>query len=120
MQSRAFDGLRRKKLMETSAEDFLAILNGGKVSVAHYLKRLHNLVVNLGWLAHPVLVPALWPSPSPRQRSRPLGLCFRSRWLLRSAPFPASGKESDCFSPRPSNLLETQSHGDYHAGNERR
>jgi hypothetical protein len=32
MQSKAFDGLRRKKLMETSAEDFLAILNGGKVA----------------------------------------------------------------------------------------
>jgi integrase len=63
MQSKAFDGLRRKKLMETSAEDFLGILNGGKVSVAHYLKRLHNLAVNLGWLAHPVLVPALWPKP---------------------------------------------------------
>ena len=63
MQSKAFDSLRRKKLMETTAEDFLAILNGGKVSVAHYLKRLHNLAVNLGWLAHPVLVPALWPKP---------------------------------------------------------
>jgi hypothetical protein len=34
MQSKAFDGLRGKKLMETSAEDFLTILNGGKVSVA--------------------------------------------------------------------------------------
>jgi integrase len=63
MQSKAFDGLRRKKLMETSAEDFLAILNDGKVSIAHYLKRLHNLALNLGWLAHPVLVPALWPKP---------------------------------------------------------
>jgi integrase len=63
MQSKAFDGLRRKKLMETTAEDFLAILNNGKVSVAHYLKRLHNLAVSLGWLAHPVLVPALWPKP---------------------------------------------------------
>jgi len=30
MQSKAFDGLRRKKLMETSAEDFLAILNAAR------------------------------------------------------------------------------------------
>ena len=35
MNSKSFDGLRRKRLMETTAEDFLAILNGGKVSVAH-------------------------------------------------------------------------------------
>src|SRR5271169_4009251 len=40
MQSKAFDRLRTKKLMETTAEDFLNILNDGKVSVAHYLRRL--------------------------------------------------------------------------------
>jgi integrase len=61
MQSKAFDGLRRKKLMETTAEDLLAILNGGKVSVIHYLKRLHNLALSLGWLSVPVLAPILWP-----------------------------------------------------------
>jgi integrase len=61
MQSKAFDGIRRKTLMETTAQDFLTILNAGKVSVAHYLRRLHNLALNLGWLAVPVLVPALWP-----------------------------------------------------------
>lgn len=34
MNSKAFDRLRTRKLIETGAEDFLAILNGGKVSVA--------------------------------------------------------------------------------------
>jgi integrase len=63
MQSKAFDGLRRKKLMETTAEDLLTILNGGKVSIAHYLKRLHNLALSLGWLSVPVLPPILWPKP---------------------------------------------------------
>jgi len=63
MKSLAFDGLRRKKLIETNAEDFLAILNQGKVSVAHYLRRLHNLALSLGWLAVPVLAPRLWPKP---------------------------------------------------------
>jgi integrase len=63
MQSKAFDGLRRVKLMETTAEDLLTILNGGKVSVAHYLKRLHNLALSLGWLTVPVLAPRLWPKP---------------------------------------------------------
>ena len=50
MQSRSFDAIRSKKLMETTAVDLLAILNGGKVSVSHYLKRLHNLALSLGWL----------------------------------------------------------------------
>ena len=61
MRSGAFDALRPVKLIETGAEDFLKILNGGKVSVAHYLKRLHNLAVGLGWLAFPILAPRLWP-----------------------------------------------------------
>jgi integrase len=47
--------------VETRVEDFLAILNDGKVSVVHYLKRLHNLALGLGWLAFPVLAPRLWP-----------------------------------------------------------
>jgi integrase len=61
MKSRAFDALRPVKLVETSAEDFLPILTDGKVSVVHYLKRLHNLALGLGWLAFPVLAPRLWP-----------------------------------------------------------
>ena len=63
MKSKAYDRLRHIKLVETNAEDFLSILNGGKVSVAHYLKRLHNLALGLGWLAFPVLAPRLWPKP---------------------------------------------------------
>lgn len=61
MKAKAFDRLRGVKLVETSAEDFLSLLNDGKVSVAHYLKRLHNLALGLGWLAFPVLAPRLWP-----------------------------------------------------------
>ncbi|HEX3800519.1 MAG TPA: hypothetical protein VH413_17635 [Verrucomicrobiae bacterium] len=61
MKCQAFNQLRRVKLIDTTAEDFLTILNVGKVSVAHYLKRLHNLAVGLGWLSHPILAPKLWP-----------------------------------------------------------
>jgi hypothetical protein len=61
MKSKAFDGLRGKKLLETTAEDFLAVLNGGQVSVSHFLKRLHNLALSFGWLALPVLAPRFWP-----------------------------------------------------------
>lgn len=63
MQSKAFDSIRLKGLMETTAEDFLIILKTAKVSEAHYLRRLHNLAIGLGWLAMPVLAPRLWPKP---------------------------------------------------------
>lgn len=48
--------------METSAADLLSILDGGKASVVHYLKRLHNLALKPGWLSIPVLAPILWPN----------------------------------------------------------
>ena len=91
MQSKAFDGLRRVKLIETTAEDFLTILNGGKVSVAHYLKRLHNLALSLGWLSVPVLAPACGRSPS----SSPSG---ESPWPNISASSPPRKTPSAAFS----------------------
>jgi hypothetical protein len=67
MKSKAFHRLRNVKLVETNADDFLAILNKAKVSDAHHLKRLHNLALGLGWLSFPVLAPRLWP----RQYAKP-------------------------------------------------
>lgn len=63
MKSKAFNPLRNLKLVETTAEDFLSVLSCRKVSVVHYLKRVHNLALGLGWLAFPVLAPRLWPKP---------------------------------------------------------
>lgn len=63
MKSKTYDRLRHKSLMETQADDLLAILKTAKVSEAHYLRRLHNLALGLGWLALPVLAPRLWPKP---------------------------------------------------------
>jgi hypothetical protein len=63
MKSKVFDGLRGKKLIETNAEDFLAVLNNRQVSVSHFLKRVHNLALSFGWLALPVLAPRFWPKP---------------------------------------------------------
>ena len=63
MKSPAFDGLRGRRLVETNAEDLLAVLKSGKVSVIHFLRRLHNLALALGWIPVPVLAPRLWPKP---------------------------------------------------------
>ncbi len=61
MRSKPFDSIRKKPLVETNAEDFLEVLRSGTVSTNHYLRRLHNLAVGLGWLPWPILAPKLWP-----------------------------------------------------------
>ncbi len=62
-KSPAFNALRRKKLVETTSGDFLGLLNSANVSTHHYLRRLHNLALGLGWISVPVLAPRLWPKP---------------------------------------------------------
>jgi integrase len=60
-KSASFDALRQKKLMETTADNFFAVFKDGKVSIIHFLKRLHNLALSIGWIALPVVAPNLWP-----------------------------------------------------------
>jgi hypothetical protein len=62
MRDRAFDLIRNRKMVETTAEDFLNVLRAGKKSANHFLRRLHNLALGLGWLPTPVLAPKLWPA----------------------------------------------------------
>jgi len=61
LRSKAFDAIRDKPLVETTGEDLLTIMHANGNCVCHYLRRLHNLGVNLGWLAWPVLAKAVWP-----------------------------------------------------------
>jgi integrase len=67
-KSPSFDGLRNKKLLETTADDLLSIFKEGKVSIIHFLKRLHNFALDLGWIAVPVVPPYLWPKYEPKDR----------------------------------------------------
>src|SRR5207244_6074067 len=41
--------------------DLLTIVHTNGNCVAHYLRRLHNLAVDLGWLPWPVLAKRAWP-----------------------------------------------------------
>jgi integrase len=61
MRSQAYDSIRNKPLAETKADDFLEVCHAHGNSVGHYLRRFHNLALNLGWLAWPVLHKAAWP-----------------------------------------------------------
>src|ERR1022692_4732018 len=67
-KSPSYDGLRNKKLMETTADDFFAVFKDGKVSIVYFLKRLHNFALSLGWIALPVVAPYLWPKYEAKDR----------------------------------------------------
>jgi integrase len=67
-KSTCFDALRRKKLLETTADDFFAVFKDGKVSIVYFLKRLHNFALSLGWIALPVVAPYLWPKYEAKDR----------------------------------------------------
>jgi hypothetical protein len=90
MKSHAFDSIRHKKLLETTAEDFFAVLKNEQMSVGHYLRRLHNLALTLGWLPVPVLAPKLWPRPQCKPK-RGITLKEQQRiltWTTHSPPSP--------------------------------
>lgn len=68
VSSKALRFLRDRKVVETTADDFLAVINAGSVSASHFLRRLHNLALGLGWLPWPVLQKAMWPKLKPTQK----------------------------------------------------
>ncbi len=57
-----FDLIRNQKVLETTATDFLAVLQKGGVMTHAFLRCVHNLALGLGWLPWPVLPPRLWPA----------------------------------------------------------
>jgi integrase len=67
-KSPSFNGLRNKKLLETTADDFFAVFKQNKVAINEFLKRLHNFALHLGWIALPVVAPYLWPKYEAKER----------------------------------------------------
>jgi integrase len=61
VKDQALGPLRQRKLLETTAEHFLAVLKAGSVSTNVYLRRIHNYAVNMHWLPWPVLPKPNWP-----------------------------------------------------------
>jgi integrase len=60
-RSKAYDPIRNKPLVQTTGEDLLAVIHANGNCVAHYLRRLHNLALDLGWLPWPILAKRAWP-----------------------------------------------------------
>lgn len=62
-RSRPFAMLRTLTLLDTEAIHLLAVLEHKQAgnSTHHYLRRLHNFALHLGWLLMPVMAEAAWP-----------------------------------------------------------
>ena len=67
-RSKAYDPIRNKPLVQTTGEDLLAIVHANGNCVAYYLRRLHNLALDLGWLPWPVLAKRAWPQIRSRSK----------------------------------------------------
>jgi integrase len=67
-KSPAFNFIRAKKLISTTAEDFFAVMKAGGVYTQHILRCLHNLALGMGWLLVPVIPSKLWPKSEKRHR----------------------------------------------------
>jgi len=61
-KDKAFDSIRDRKLIETNAEHFLAVLKAGSISTNVYLRRAHNFAIGMNWLPWPVLPKLNWPA----------------------------------------------------------
>jgi integrase len=61
-KDKAFDSVRNRKLIETNAEHFLAVLKVGSISTNVYLRRAHNFAIGMNWLPWPVLPKLNWPA----------------------------------------------------------
>jgi hypothetical protein len=57
-----FDLIRDLPIIETQAEHFLKVLQVGTVSTNVYLRRIHNFVLDMGWLPCPILPKRQWPA----------------------------------------------------------
>jgi integrase len=60
-RSKAYHPIRNKSLVQTTGEDLLTVIHANGNCVAHYLRRLHNLALDLGWLPWPILAKRAWP-----------------------------------------------------------
>jgi len=68
-RSSAYDSIRSKPLVQTTGADLLAIIHTNGNCVATYLRRLHNLAVDLGLAPVPVLAKRACPTPKQKQKT---------------------------------------------------
>jgi hypothetical protein len=57
----AFDSIRNRRILDTRAEQFWSVLKNGSVSTNVFLRRLHNLALDMSWLPWPIIPKKQWP-----------------------------------------------------------
>ena len=60
-KDKAFASILNRVVVETSADDFLAVLKAGGVATNEFLKRLHNYAFGMNWLLMPIIPKKAWP-----------------------------------------------------------
>jgi len=68
LQSSAFNIIRNKLIIETTAEDFRAVLKRGGAATNNYLRRLHNLALGNGWIHWNIIPPKQWEKPAKKPK----------------------------------------------------
>lgn len=61
IKDKALEALRRRVVLETSAEHLLAAMEHGTVSTNVFLRRFHNFALDMGWLPWPIIPKRQWP-----------------------------------------------------------
>jgi integrase len=61
IKDKAFGLLRHRVVLETTADEFLRVLENGSVSTNVFLRRIHNLALDMNWLPWPVIPKKQWP-----------------------------------------------------------
>jgi integrase len=65
-EAKAFDLIRNNVIIETTAEDLMAVLRRGGAATSNYLRRLHNLALDNGWLQWQLISSKKWGKPVKR------------------------------------------------------
>jgi len=61
VKDHAFDCIRQRAVIETTAEDLIKLVNKGTVSTNVYMRRLHNFALDMDWLLKSIVPKRQWP-----------------------------------------------------------
>ncbi len=108
-RAKAFNGIRHKPIVQTIPDDFLAIIHGSGNATVHYLRRLHNLALDLGCLPWPVLAKRGWAKISTK-RTRAVtaaehALIIASEKNPENVPTTSSFMKRELLNPTQPRLL---------------
>jgi len=61
IKDKAFAPLLNRVVLETSADEFLRVLENGTVSTNVFRRRIHHLAMDMNWLPWPIIPKKQWP-----------------------------------------------------------